>query len=111
MEEINTVKRLVNLSPQEIEELENNQDKFVELAKKLIATYDRFENGKVKVGRLTTLHENIVYKINFSYRELHKASLSLREEYDSGKKDLSDNLKKMVGEFISENKERKEYRS
>lgn len=114
MDEIKTVKRLVNLSTEEERELEEHEEEYMQLAKELISTYDRFENGKVKVGRLTTLHENIVYKINFSYKDLYKTAVELKTTFDGVAKDraeLNESLIKGVEDFLSRNGERKEFSS
>lgn len=114
MDEVRTVRRLVNLTPMEDEELEGNQEKHMDEMKVLISTYDRFENEKVKAGRLSTLHDNFVYKINFAYIELHKTTGRVKESYEKLVQDgvsVSPSLQKMVEKFLSENEERKEYRS
>lgn len=114
MDEVKTVRRLVNLSPEEEEELQVNEQDHLDLARELITAYDKFESGKVKVGRLTTLHENIVYKINFSYRELYRTANELRTAFeDIGECDgkMSKPLMDAVEDFLSKNKERKEFSS
>lgn len=111
MDEINNLKRLLNLSDEERRELEKNAEKFVDLAKKLIQSYDQFENEKVKAGRLKTLLDNVIYKVNFSYNELFKTSTEINNELSShkkGKMKIGENLLREIEEFISNNSKKKE---
>lgn len=111
MDEIKNLKRLINLSDDEKSELEGNEVKFIDLAKKLVQSYNHFENEKVKVGRMKTLLENVTYKINFSYNELFRTSAEIKDELvPSTESDLtiSENLLKEIEEFVSKNSSKKE---
>ncbi len=112
MDEIKTVKRLINLSGQEAEELDRNEGKFMGLARKLVKSYDLFENEKVKAGRLKTLLDNVIYKINFSYNELFRIATELNKELGLAKKNkikVGEGLLKEIEDFLSENSRKKEY--
>lgn len=112
MEEINGLKRLLNLSEEERKELDENQEIFTEVARKLIQSYEKFEIEKVKAGRLKTLLDNVIYKINFSYGELFRTSSEIRNELappQQGKQRMSAGLLKEIEEFLAENSSRKEY--
>ncbi len=112
MDEIRNIKRLVNLSPEEERELDSAGEKYMDLMKQVIRSYDSFESGKVKVGRLKILLGNVTYKVNFSYKDLYRVAQELREVYENAERpDIGDSLKKEIEDFLSRNREMKEFTS
>ncbi len=114
MDEIKDVKRLVNLTAEEEEELQARSVELKDLAADVVSSYDGFEKGKVRVGRLKTLLDNFIYKVNFAYKDLHKTAGEVKEALDNAEKSgakASAALRNEVEKFLSENKELKQYRS
>lgn len=114
MDEVKNIKRIVNLDPEEEKELEINSGEYMELAKRALKSYDSFEKGKVKVGRLKILLGNVTYKVNFAYLDLFKTAQRLKEELEKAVSQgapLNESLEKEVDEFLRKNSKKKEYRS
>lgn len=113
VDEIKNIKRIVNLDPGEESELETNSSQYMELSKRALKSYDSFEKGKVKVGRLKTLLGNVTYKVNFAYLDLFRTAQQLRDQLEKAKSEgvsFNESLEKEVNEFLQQNSRKKEYR-